>query len=245
MGESRSQSLEHVEAQLFICLLNLTLLQFFRENRTLFESETVGGDVRHVEGDGLLDVVHPTRHRLVGQPVDKVDADVAEAFLLSVAHRFDRLLCRVSSVDRLQLLVVKTLDADAESVEGQPRQTLQIPFRQIFRISFDGNLYRFAIIYLIYIVQNNLQFLNGELRWRTPTEVDGSDRLTFQILLSQRQFFADGVNQLRSVPLVGGRVEIAVVAAAGAEGNVGVEGGHNVNFVFIKTIAKEAQTPIT
>ncbi len=80
--------------------------------------------------------------------------------------------------------------------------------------------------------------MNGELRWRSSSEVDGSDRLTFQIVLAQSQFFAEGINQFPPVSFVGGRIEITVVTAAGAEGNVNVEGGHDI-FAFRKFTNKD------
>ena len=59
----------------------------------------------------------PLCHRLAGEPVDEVDADVVDALVLQSANDLDGCGCVMATADEAQQGVVERLDAERDAVE--------------------------------------------------------------------------------------------------------------------------------
>ena len=90
-----------------------------RQRRSLLDGQSVEGDVVWLQSQRGFDALLPARHLLLRQPEDQIDADVAEPGRSRSLKRLASFRCRVQPVERLQLLVMEALHADAEPIEAE------------------------------------------------------------------------------------------------------------------------------
>ena len=100
----------------------------------------VGGDAVRTQGDDLVEGGIEAGHRLQRQAVDQVDAHRFEARLPGGVHQGDDILLALHAVDRLLHVEVEVLDAEAQAVEAQVMELVDLLGGHGARIHLQGEL---------------------------------------------------------------------------------------------------------
>ena len=107
-----------VHIRLRVVVRQREALALRKERRALLDLQPVAGKMLGRERERGVEVCLPARHRLLGQTVDEVEAQIVKARGASVLHRADGLRVRVDAPDAPQLRVVRGLHPEREAVEA-------------------------------------------------------------------------------------------------------------------------------
>ena len=228
-----AKQMEHLDAQLLVHLTHLTLLQHPVDLRSLLVSQVVGGDVRDIQFDGLAQVILPSGEGLVRQSVDKIDTDVRETVRLATTHRRLRLLRRMPAVQEGQVIVVETLYANAQTVNGEAFQRRQESIGEVVRVRLQRHLLEGARVIRLNGREDFGELVRAQERRRTAPEVERLDGRLPQVVPPLGQLRADSLDQFGTVAVERGGVEVAIDATAPAERNMDVDACHGAKIVKI------------
>lgn len=110
------------------------------QQRVFLHGEGVAGEVADGQCEGGLEVVAPHFSGAEGDVVNQVEGEVVEACSGSVFHGADGFRGGVTAVQQLQDAIVEGLHANAQPVDAERFQLLEVGGRQLFRVGFHGKL---------------------------------------------------------------------------------------------------------
>jgi hypothetical protein len=168
-----------------------------------------------------LEIALPYFRRLIGQPIHQIDADVVETHLLAIFYCSYGILRCVPSAEKFQFVVVETLDADADAVEGQPTEHADICGRKIVGVGFQRNLNE--VVHRKFGIQGVKNLFNMFLlqaRRRSSTEINRPNGFVCKHLFPQAYFPAYRFGKFVDRGFVCLRIKIAVDAPRFAERNM-------------------------
>ena len=119
LGQLIDQGIEEGETQFLIDRLHLPLFQQAIERCSLLIGKVIGGEVGHLQSQCLCYVVFPGCLGLTWKPIDQVYTEVGQSGLLTTIHGLFGLGSGVTAVEQAKVILMKTLDPHAETVERQ------------------------------------------------------------------------------------------------------------------------------
>ena len=177
-----------------------------------------------LQGQGLFQGVHPALFRLPGEPVDEIQAEVADLRLTGGGHRCRHLVVGVGTVDTLKLRVAAGLHPHGQAVDSRPTEGAQSLELHAVGVCLHGH---FRIFGHVELFIHQLEQLPHPL-FAVPAGGSAADvDAGHLVLLGQRGTLLDvGQKGLLVVihpifPVCQG-IKVAVIALAAAKGDVNV-----------------------
>src|ERR1051325_2630500 len=136
-----------------------------------------------------LEIFFPTliAHRWCA--VNKIDGDVLKSCILRHLHAILGLHGIVCAVHQLQVLIKKTLNANAEAVHGSLLELAQFIFGEIVRVRLKGDLrIRIDLKITMKMIEDACNFIAREQGRSTTTEINRADPVRRQIAFLKIDF---------------------------------------------------------
>jgi len=177
--------------------------------------------VRNVELNGEIEIRQPFGTRHGRNRVNEVDRDVRDALVLRGFYSALRIFSGMRAIHPCEVVIVKTLNSDAEAIDTHVLDIADFARSQIFWVGLERYLFYAVGIQLgVHRIHQQADLLGRKRGRCASTKVDGFYLFAFPFRSAQMNFRHHGPSHFSGVFLIGGEMKVAIMASAIAKGNV-------------------------